>query len=720
MKSFHYAYNGIPTKRYDSPFFRDSEPTPLDHLNGDTYSGTLKLTIKTKTPLIAACHDKYRRLVVPSASGKDDGAKNDEDAFIPATSLKGVISSAFEEVTSSRFRVFGDDHRKAQFRYTTDHPTMWKTEKIPSWQTAFLRAEIGSDGPQWTIHLQQCALLPDSAAAEVKFHNKEQYIDTFLSKLRVITPHLSKVDSFEAFEQGDSKDTKLIVSKIKNFEVCISNASNPITCNGYIVRLTQVPDDGVLRKTDRLIGTKYYEYVFYEDKEHLNPQHIQLTRDNALVSTILKATQIALTSSKGEKRGKHTLIQKVIDYHNNSNTTSNRKNKLTADTVYNFLVEEASTKPGIPLFAREVSDGQWELAYSQLGRSISPNSHSPSDLALNGKINPAPSIVEASAADRLWGFVAPDSSKNKPPSLKGRIYLSNARMRSLDNKTFLKRGEAGKGWIPPILAGPKPWTAQPYLRSKAGEGIFGLVRSKCFTSEHSLIRKTYPTHRLLFKNTELQFLKCNPVKKTKKASEVLIGSYILPGATFESELRFEGLTAEEISIMLWLLTPSNLVPKGQQKEGERGYFHLGFGKPLGLGSASICAEVLTLTNSKLLASQYRDLKAVLALDKTKCSDEDRKTLTEELALIKEKLPSPIREQTSLAVKAFVRSAYGWKNDESANKDPVSYSPSAFRPKKQGFSTITDYFTEYERSRILNIDFNFKMSTLEEDSEDVAP
>lgn len=131
MSNFHHAYNGIPTLRSKEPFFLDAEPAPLDHLAPDTYSGTLKLTIETKTPLITAWRDTNGRLVVPSASGNPDGATTARDAMIPATSLKGVLSSAFEAITQSRFRVFGDHTKLPQFRYTPDHK--------PKRQAAFLR-----------------------------------------------------------------------------------------------------------------------------------------------------------------------------------------------------------------------------------------------------------------------------------------------------------------------------------------------------------------------------------------------------------------------------------------------------------------------------------------------------------------------------------------------------------------------------------------------------
>ena len=72
------------------------------------------------------------------------------------------------------------------------------------------------------------------------------------------------------------------------------------------------------------------------------------------------------------------------------------------------------------------------------------------------------------------------------------------------------------------------------------------------------------------------------------------------------------------------------------------------------------------------------------------------------------------------MKAFVRSAYGWKGDEDAEKDPVAYSPYTFHPKKRGISHVIRYFTEYEKTRIKDEEFDSKMLTLEEDEEDISP
>lgn len=751
MSTFHHAYNGIPTHRSGDSFFADGSAPCLDHLDLDSYSGTLKLTIETKTPLITSSRDETGRLVVPSVSGNPQGATSDAEAIIPATSLKGVLSSAYEAVTQSRFRVFGDDQRQPQFRYTTDHPQRWHNNGIPPWRTGFLRVTHGDNGPQWSIHLQQCALLPDSIDAGVAFtppgfeqpilggfrmvkrgtkqeklrikHSEAEKtaVENMLTTLRKHTPHLSKVTSFDAFKQEKHDKSHLIVSSVNGIALCQSKAPDEYTpirikCDGYIVRLTKVPNTGKLKPKDRLMTTKYNEYLFYTDKGTPKAKPIQLDVNSPFVATVLEAARIANNpaTSKGDQ---HTLINRAIQHIQHNGKKRELGKNLTPENVYEFLLTEAGTEPGVPVFTRKHENGEWELSFSQLGRSATPGSLSPSRLAERGNVNPAQSVAETSAADRLWGFAAQDPGDTDSSALKGRVYVTNAHLVPQVGTECLQRSNSGEGWIPPILAEPKPWTAQPYLRHVDGSGVFATERSECFTEQNSLIRKTYPTHRFLLARGGADVLGGKQPSSSLSSSEVLVGSFVASGANFESTLRFEGLSAKELSVLLWLLDPERILPHSQRAEGEYGFFHLGLGKPLGLGAVCIRAEVLTLVTSRSLASSYRNLKGVLTRDETTRSDEEQKSLDAKLASIKEALPSTISKQTSLAVRAFVRSAYGWKIDEGAKRDPVSYSPSAFQPKKQGLSPVISYFTEYEKSRIKDEEFRFKFLTLEEDKED---
>ena len=764
MSTFHHAYNGIPALRSNDCFFMDAEPAPLDHLAPDTYSGTLKLTIETKTPLITACRDTNGRLVVPSASGNPDGATATEDAMIPATSLKGVLSSAFEEITQSRMRVFGEHTLQPQFRYTADHTRIPIAESQSGWTAAFLKASNEGNQIIWHIQPYEYALLPDSILAGVAFtptgednksiyggfrgvpkldrkgnpirkngriqykrdaterihHTDEQTeaIEELLASVRQVTPHLSKVRSLRVFNRNFWGMTIPVVSEINGIKLCISKGSekkrpqpHKVNTEAWIVRLTQSNQDYSLKDSDRLVERKYNEFIFYLPEQPERKSKITLNHNSPLIATVLIAARNQI-AEENETRGKHTLISRTIDHIRREFGGKKLKEHLTLEHVYKALLKEGQGDPGIPVFARKHANEQWEITFSQLGRSVSPNSLPPENLARRGAITPARSLVEASPADRLWGFVAQDSTDEAPPALQGRIFLENG---------YLSAGSLQKkqqeGWIPSILASPKPWTAQPYLRSTAGEGLFDVERSKCFTEQHSLIRKTYPTHRFLTSKKAFPTLTPKTEGQALAGSEVLIGSYIEPGATLESILRFENLTAQEISTILWMLNPENLVPKKQRKTGEQGYFHLGLGKPLGLGAASISAEILSLHDSQSLAQGYKDLDAVLYHSTSREDSEREDTANEVPESITRALPPAIAKQSSPAVLAFVRSAYGWKDDEDEKleQDPVSYTPDTSPGKK---SPIIDYFKDYEQKRIKGEaqPVERRMLTLEEDKD----
>ena len=770
MSNFHHAYNGIPTLRSDDPFlkdgenelfFKDGEPAPLDHLAPGTYSGTLKLTIETKTPLITACRDTTGRLVVPSANGNPDGATTARDAIIPATSLKGVLSSAYEAITRSRFRVFGDHQLQEQFRYTTDHKQKFNRKNNSGWTAAFLRVKTTDNKTSWHIHPQDYALLPDSILAGVAFtptgredksiyggfqappnsnhkgqpkrknrkqsdkkdepriiqHNDKEIsaIEKLLTSVRRATPHLSEVRLLRVFDRKFWGITIPVVSEINGKKLCISKGSadsrpktHELRAKAWVVRLTKLNQDRSFNTIKNRIDGKYNEFVFYEPNK-LEAFSITMSCDSPFVATVLTAAHNQLKQDKETSRN-HTLICHVLDYLKDKFGENKLKENITLINIYDALLELAQSEPGIPVFARKHSNRHWEILFSQLGRSISSESLPPETLASHGHVAPARSLQEASSAERLWGFVAQEPDEDATPALKGRIYLEDAHLCTDD----FKRADEG-GWIPPILASPKPSTAQPYLRSRTGDGIFELERSKCFTAQHSLIRKTYPTHRFLTSKGASQPSMLNDKNRELTDSEVLIGSYIMPEATLESVLRFEGLTAQEISIILWLLTPENLVPKDEQRPEEKGYFHLGLGKPLGLGTASISAEVLSLQDSQSLAVGYKDLDTVLYHNTCEDDNKEGKTISEIFQSISDALPKTIREHSSLAVLAFVRSAYGWKKDEAKHldRDPVSYTP---YPDSENKSPIIDYFTNYEQSRIIGSARHFadKMRTLEED------
>ena len=110
---FYHAYNYIPTPdRNDGSFpgaLRDGSPATHDHLAPQLLNGRIEVEMTVVTPLVigdtapAPNNPNHTRLRVASASGNPGGATGPNDVSIPTTSVKGMLRSAFEAVTLSRF-----------------------------------------------------------------------------------------------------------------------------------------------------------------------------------------------------------------------------------------------------------------------------------------------------------------------------------------------------------------------------------------------------------------------------------------------------------------------------------------------------------------------------------------------------------------------------------------------------------------------------------------
>ena len=85
-------------------------------------------------------------------------------------------------------------------------------------------------------------------------------------------------------------------------------------------------------------------------------------------------------------------------------------------------------------------------------------------------------------------------------------------------------------------------------------------------------------------------------------------------------INFEMLTPLELSILLWLLKPENLVPHSERGKGLVGYLRLGMGKPLGYGTLRVEATALRLETGQQLATRYTQLAGCLGTETTSSID----------------------------------------------------------------------------------------------------
>lgn len=250
---------------------------------------------------------------------------------------------------------------------------------------------------------------------------------------------------------------------------------------------------------------------------------------------------------------------------------------------------------------------------------IGKDSASAYKLAQDQDRDPARSLDVASPGDSMWGFVpqAKDNGETPAGGLSGRIllepaYFSRSSSSSPEVDRQLLKVHHPAHFI--TLASPKPRTGVPYLRDSEGHNLERrspgadrknpVPRERAFLTGQTLIRKVYPTHRELIDEKVTL-----PESTADTAMASKITSWIEPEAVFLSRLHFTNLSERELAILLWLLKP-NMLSGGVDHINE-GYHHLGFGKPLGMGTVRVDAISCCLVSGSILAQQYISLNGVI-------------------------------------------------------------------------------------------------------------
>ncbi|SHE25394.1 hypothetical protein [Actinomyces glycerinitolerans] len=755
--NWHHAYNGIPTVRdtggkNGTGFAGDGAPSGQDRLAPDTVSGELALTITVASPTIPGQSTADRRVVVASRSGDPEGARTWEDATIPVTTLKGVLSSAYEAVTASRMRVFADHdhvltHRHTTQEATTLYPVFLVDDNGPhgvSETGLSARLMLGLNDPKdvrrnWDRPNYVCAAVlpndPRSATAlydstgawmysgSRKRDNQERKrgvsttdVNKRLDQLRTATPHLKPI-TFTVQTEKFYDSQRAVVASIDGERFCgTRDEDTPPSSEEYtgvVVRLTP-------RGSRPLIGTKYNEFVFFDTEKNRTRRPVSTDVLEQLVEVIhsylLNIRQLIEREKAGtpgnSKTRKSTdsktwLIHEIangkIDDHGKILGASDpeahelKESAVMADRaqIKQFLRTLASKGPGIPLFASVSDDGHITgLMPSQVGRRAAPDAVSPASLAKDSQVAPARTHSQASAGDRMWGFVADEKDKDRSQAAAARGHITiRPVMPALPQEgRWLHTPKTDSlGWRLRTLANPKPSTGFPYLRDEQGRTLAeSTTRADAYQPGRTLIRKVYPTHRRLLGREDLP--NSRRLEGGIGPHDTVAGSFLAPGAKFTTTLTFEGLVPEELAVLVWLLTPERLVPPDASPKDEskrRGYHRLGFGKPLGLGAVEIRATDVCVHAGKELAEMYAQLSGCLGCLPTDTTT----TASDRLANALDALPSDF--ENSLPVRAFMRAAYGWDG-----KAVVQY-PDADKPadSKTGVSATTNWFKNREENRV---------------------
>ena len=610
------VYPNLPEKI--ATFLSDARPNSLDHLGGDTYSGSLRLTIEVMTALIFGNQVQAKGKATEISIPTDPATGN---PFIAPTMIKGMISNAYERLTASRFRAFGD------------HGTTLTYRADPAAALGLVPVQL-NDKYDLGTHRGTVLYGPGQALyAKLLTHEKDENGGNKKKPLPLLkgSPtwdklHHGELIDFMAKKIGDS----YIVTRIKAREDSTysrltvpdwvsDSESNETTHTGWFYSTT--PDD-LLKKGKTIFDSKLSERIFFCDEQN----NIDVEID---------------------PQAAETYDRIIRSYSFDSQDPSSRR----PTSPSRFVIDRAGNKDidpinhsGLLAYAR-LQDGKVvELMPTQVGRRN--YSQSPHSLAREQGVLPVACASEASPADRAFGFIAKDAplSSGQPndhvSALRGRITIS-----AVDASSVIP--EDKRIDLRPLLA-PKTTSARRFLTDDTGSTISGRRRPGYYSEGDLLGAASYPFRRrdsssakkgdgrlsyATLGSYEAEVSEEIPNLNTETNPDIYstARTWIKRGSTFYCILRFEGLRRDELRMLIWVLD-SKLLGKYAQcadpqesLEGSsaapvvEGYLRLGMGKPFGLGLVQVTHTPLEIVKTSSgadpdtfgLADDYESLEGCL-------------------------------------------------------------------------------------------------------------
>lgn len=608
-------------------FLSDRLPTPLDHLGIDTYSGSLRLTVEVMTALIFGNQKKSKGKPAEISVPIDPTTGH---PFISPTMIKGMISNAYERLTASRFRVFGEHNTTLTYRADPAAALGLVPVRLDdnydlgthrgkllygpgrALYAKLLTHETGDDGENKKPH----PLLKKSSAWNKLQHGER--IDFMAKKIK---------DSYIVTQIKARGDNAYLQLNVPDW-VATSN-SDESAYTGWFYSTTP---DHLLKAGKSIFDSKLSERIFFYD--HRSNEEIEI--DPTVAETY---DQIICSYS--------------YDSTDPTSKTPTKPNRFVIDRAGNKDIPPINHS-GLLAYARLQDKKIVELMPTQVGRRN--YSHSPRSLAQEQGALPVSDAIEASPADHIFGFIptdpqAPDNQPNNQLStLKGRITIS-----AVDTSSAPRNDKRLD--LRPLLT-PKTSSARRFLTDVSGHTISGRPRPGYYSEGDYLGAASYGFRRgdagikkkgdgrldyATLASYEKEQSEENPRRQEKTNQEIYSTaiSWIPRSSTFHCTIHFEGLQKEELWTLLWILDSKLLgqyaresqhQPESDQGESSapmEGYLRMGMGKPLGLGvvrtSFSALSYVKTADDDAFaLVDDYEDLEGCLG-----APDPEKDTLNEE-------------------------------------------------------------------------------------------
>jgi CRISPR-associated protein (TIGR03986 family) len=602
---FHNPYNFVPAIPRNIEELKNSElgdRTPSGHIcyQENLWSGKIFVTLTTVTPLLLpdaanATVNEQEHKTYPLRKGVDG------KPYLPPTSIKGMLRSAYEAVTNSRLSVFEKHKDRLAYRMAAAIGLQMVPARIENGKIYLYpgTSNIKNDGTSQGA--MYAAWLP-------RYNRQDTNISNFAVKYQgdqlpkhgqAVTAWLEKYEKIGKDKFGNDKSifTYWRVRKIKPAGENLGSEPNPVASHGTHQPTGEdmIQVRGYVCVTNKNIDKKHDERLFFCHEQA--PIEIELTSElktkwDKLITNYQEIHQDEIfQGAKGPPALQNSQWSRHI-------TGGDKERHLSNGTLCYAHVQRKSDKYEIrDLYPVMITRGLYE---------VNPESLLPESL------KPANKIEELSTADRVFGWV----NQEGKGSYKGQLRINSVQCKSENSiENFEENSQQGLPLA--ILAEPKPEQVRFYVaENTSGEPLNqGTEKATGYQQKRGLRgRKVYPHHQRPKEYWDVN-AKENQVgncyREYRRPEEIqdnqnrTIKAWVKPETNFSFEIDVINLSNVELGALIWLLQlPEN-------------HFHrLGGGKPLGFGSVKLNINHTDLRTGKQWREFYSSLLSVDKPDQT--------------------------------------------------------------------------------------------------------
>jgi CRISPR-associated protein (TIGR03986 family) len=511
----------------------------------ERYTGTIPVVLKTRAPLFIT--DTVKKTLLSGTEGQKDAHYcYDTLDYIPSTALKGMLSSAYEAITNSRYRVFSKkQHTRKLGMREQANPRLVPGRVRNNEGDLVVDLFHGTTGP---------------AIGNPSPRNPSPLYAAWLPM------YPNPIRNFLAGLNGQFKENVIIrlYRHDKGFRFWSvvdidGHTIAPIT--HHAAPAADEPDEtvsGYVVISGKIFNRKHDERFFFNAH---NTVPLTVRIDPAIKKNyeVLIADYRAVHEGGANPPIEHGV---VLGAHI---MNPSRKTLRDGDFVY-----------------ARMNGGALEALYPvQISREIYEKS--PIDCA-HPSILPAEDIDSLSPADRVFGWV----SQGKGGAWKGKVRISDSTKAQVESFNHEPIPLA-------ILGNPKPAQVRFYVgdqnggpqryripKSQAGYGANKKLRGRKVYLNQSHQDENYWTPAYWLNNFAEYYMRINQDENEadrRSGQNRSISSWIPIGNELRFDIKVVNLTKEELGALLTLLTLTT-------RNTER-YLKMGYAKPLGFGSLTL-------------------------------------------------------------------------------------------------------------------------------------